>query len=633
MKMIPVGFVLTTMIIWSMTAMAQTANTITKDNVTYKASYNEASVVSSPKANGEVTILDKITFDKRELKVTSISDKAFKGNENITEITLPNTIETIGDNAFLMCKNLKKVNIPKSVKKIGSQAFRQTAIEAEASGLMYVDDWLVGCGFIEKDSPQGDGKKVVLMMEPMGSVEVKEGTTGIALGAFDYCEQITSLVIPASVNKICFPIIRGCKSITAIAVHQDNTTFDSRNNCNSIIDSKKDYLMAGCQTTAIPNGVVGIAEKAFDTCTGLTTIVLPSTIKSIGNLAFNNCVNLKDFNIPETVTEVHNATFATTGWFKAQAAGLVCKDGWLFGWKGQKPSGKMVVPSGTRHIASNAFVKCSELKEVVFPEGLKSIGSYAFWGCTNMKKVNIPASVENVSINSFYNTAWYAKLSDGAVYLDGWLLGWKGEKPKKKLTIKDGTKHIGNDVLIRSLELTSVVIPPTITTIGDFAFYYCVNLESVVIPEGVKKLGRGCFMGCKKISNLNIPASVTNIGWDWTIGTAWYGAQPNNEALYLDGWLLGWKGNRDEVNKMEIKSETKGVAEQAMMQASNLTTITIPSSMQYINEDAFKGCDKLIQVNIGDLEAWKRITFGNEDSNPTKFSHSLTVNGQTITSW
>lgn len=490
--------VLGIMLIWSMTAVAQSPNTVVKDNIAYKADYSgRASVVSSPKARGEVTILDKITIDKRELKVTYISDKAFKGNENITGITLPSTIETIGDNAFLMCRNLKKVNIPESVRRIGSQAFRQTAVPADSNGLLYVDNWLVGCGFVETDSPQGNGKKVVMMMEPMGDLEVKEGTVGIAMGAFDYCEQITSLVIPASVTKISFPIARGCKSLATIAVHQDNTSFDSRNNCNAIIDSKDNKLMTGCRTTIIPNGVVGIAEKAFDTCTGLTSIVFPSTLKSIGNLAFNNCVNLKEFNIPESVTDVHNATFANTGWYKAQTSSLVCKDGWLLGWKDHKPSGKMIVPEGIRHIASNSFVKCSELKEVVvpaglqrigwnaflmcdnlkeivIPEGVKIIAGNAFAYCSNLKKVNIPVSVENVGLNSFQHSAWYTKLSDGVVYLDGWLLGYKNKKPKGKLTIKNGTKHISNAAFNGCNELTSVVIPPTVTTIEEYAFYNCI---------------------------------------------------------------------------------------------------------------------------------------------------------------
>ena len=639
----------------SMTAKAQSINTVINDNVTYKAGYGgKASVVSSPKAKGEVTILDKVTINKQELKVTRIDAKAFKGNEDITGITLPSTIETIGDNAFLMCRNLKNMNIPQSVTSIGSQAFRQTAFEAEANGLLYVDNWLVGYGFTEADSPQGNGKKMVMMMEPIGDVEVREGTTGIALGAFDYCEQITSLVIPASVTYINFPICRGCKSLDTITVHPDNITFDSRNNCNAII--KTDRLMAGCRTTVIPDGVVDIADKAFDTCVGLTSITFPSTVQSIGDLAFNNCANLKEFSIPETVTQVYNATFANTGWFKEQPDGLVSKDGWLLGWKGQRPSDKMVVPTGTRNIASYAFMKCSDLKEVVlpaglqriewgafmrcsnlkniaFPEGVKRISGQAFYGCTSLKKINIPSSVEDVTLSSFSGTAWYTNLSDGAVYLDGWLLGVNGKKPKGKLTIKDGTKHISTNALSGSNELTSVVLPSSITTIGYQAFMRCVKLESVIIPEGVEQIGDFCFYQCKKISDLHIPASVTKVGASILLGTAWFDAQPGNSPIYLDGWLLEWKGNIHEVYKMDIQPGTKGIAKYALSHADNLSTVTIPSSMQYINASAFRACDKLIQVNISDLDAWKRISFYNEDSNPTKFSHSLTVNGQTITSW
>ncbi|MBQ8486173.1 MAG: leucine-rich repeat protein [Prevotella sp.] len=121
-------------------------------------------------------------------------------------------------------------------------------------------------------------------------------------------------------------------------------------------------------------------------------------------------------------------------------------------------------------------------------------------------------------------------------------------------------------------------------------------MESVVIPEGVEEIGRLCFCECEKLGNMNIPASVTKVGCYFMNETAWYDAQPNNRLLCLDGWLLNWKGNKSEVSKVEVLPGTKGIAELAMWGADNLSTLTIPSTIQYINENAFKGCDKLISV-------------------------------------
>ena len=657
------------------------AQICTKNNVNYFITGNFAVVMKSEKAKGDVVISDKVTFNGREYIVTDIAINAFRDCEDITSVTLPNTIRTIGSGAFWRCTKMTKTNIPNSVVSIGNQAYQQSGLTADHDGLMYVDDWLVGYNFIEIDSPDGSGKKIKKMKRPEGNVVIKEGTKGIAVGTFSLCSQVTSVTIPASVEYLGLPMFQYCKGLSSITIDERNNKYDSRDHCNAIVEKKSNVLLAGCKGTIIPNSVVSIGAHAFEKCESMFVITIPKGVERIGESAFSGCVDLVHFNIPETIVQIQNDAFSKTGWYKEQPDGLLYKDGWLLGYKGRMPEGVLEIKAGTKHIIPNVFAKCDKLEEVKFPDeleeippsafsectgikninlpqGIKSIGYHAFWECsglktvsvpdgvttidngafgrcTHLKSVNIPYSVSTVYLSSFGATAWYDKLSNGPIYLNNWLLGWKGKQPKGKVVIKDGTQHIAPLAFESYREIESVVIPNSVKTIGMYAFSGCTNLTSAIIPEGVENIGALSFQNCKALTEVNIPRSVKSVGLLCFFNTGWQNAQPDDEPLYLDGWLLGPKSPRRIItdNELEIKPGTIGVSVAAFQSYKNLMSVTIPSSIKYVGSSAFLGCTGLVEVKISDLEAWKNIKFADPASDPTFYTKSLMLNGQTITSW
>ena len=156
-------------------------------------------------------------------KVTSIGSNVFSRNYLLSSVTIPEGIESIGDNAFLFC-NISNIILPSTLKKIGKYAFAATNIE--------------------------------------------------------------SIKIPASVTSIDAPFICNCSSLTKVEVEEGNPIYDSRNNCNAVINTATNTLIAGCKTSEIPKSVTALGDNAFRECEYLEEFTIPEWITSIGQYAF-----------------------------------------------------------------------------------------------------------------------------------------------------------------------------------------------------------------------------------------------------------------------------------------------------------------------------------------------------------
>ena len=121
--------------------------------------------------------------------------------------------------------------------------------------------------------------------------------------AFRGCTNLTSITIPKNVRNIGYEAFYNCKRLTSIVVDINNKFYDSRNNCNAIIETSTNKLITGCENTVIPNSVTSIDNGAFEWCTSLTSITIPDSVISIGDKAFSNCLNLTDVYYKGTKTQ------------------------------------------------------------------------------------------------------------------------------------------------------------------------------------------------------------------------------------------------------------------------------------------------------------------------------------------
>ncbi len=339
---------------------------------------SQALVTSMPSASGtytgDIVIPSSITHEAKTYSVTSIGYYAFKGCTGLTSITIPNSVTSIGGFAFWGCSGLTSVTIPNSVTSIGSSAF------------------------------------------------------------YD-CSGLTSITIPNSVTSIEVWAFSGCSSLTSIVVESGNTTYDSRENCNAIIETASNTLVAGCKTTTIPNSVTSIGVEAFYGCSGLTSVTIPNSVTSIGQRAFYFCSGLTSITIPNSVTTI--------------------------GYK--------------------AFWGCSRLTSVTIPNSVTSIGDYAFSGCSGLTSVIVESG----------NTKYDSRENCNAIIVTA---SNKLVAGCKNTVIPNSVTSIGYGAFYGCTGLTSITIPNGVTSIGDEAFRNCSGLKDVYCyPTEVPETGSNAF--------------------------------------------------------------------------------------------------------------------------------------------
>ena len=276
--------------------------------------------------------------------ITRIGKGAFFDCNNLEEIVIPNSVTEIGDGAFLSFSssnnNLTKVKIPNSVTSIGANAFSTT-------GLTSVEI---------PDSVTSIGKSAFSGCNSLTEVTIPNSVTSIGANAFS-STGLTSVEIPDSVTSIGEGVFSWCKNLTSIIVSAENKLYDSRNNCNAIIETTTNTLISGCSNTIIPNNVTGIGNNAFLGCNNLTEIEIPDSVNKIGNNAFSWCKNLTSVEIPKDVISIETA----------------------------------------------AFSECTSLTSVTIPNNVTSIGMSAFYH-TGLTSIEIPNSVTSIGANAFSNT-------------------------------------------------------------------------------------------------------------------------------------------------------------------------------------------------------------------------------------
>ena len=203
--------------------------------------------------------------------VTEIGERAFSGCSGLTSVTIGNSVTSIGEDAFKGCSGLTSVTIPNSVTRIGFSAF------SNCSGLT--------------------------------SVTIPNSVTKIDGEAFRGCTGLTSVTIGNSVTTIGYEAFYGCRGLTSMVVESGNSKYDSRNNCNAIIETATNTLISGCKNTIIPNSVTSIGKYAFSGCSGLTSVTIPKSVTEIGDGAFAYTSELRDVTIMNPNTKIDYRAF------------------------------------------------------------------------------------------------------------------------------------------------------------------------------------------------------------------------------------------------------------------------------------------------------------------------------------
>ena len=334
-------------------------------------------------------------------------------------------------------------------KPILSQTIEDSSTEITEDVLKeaFIDEWGV--------KYSKDGRKLLKAPKELrGGYSVKDGTRIICNYVFFHCRSLSNIVIPDSVTDIGEGAFSDCRSLSNIVIP------------DSVTDIGKSAF-SGCSSLSnivIPDSVTDIGDDAFFHCSSLSNIVIPDSVTDIGEGAFLYCSSLSNIVIPNSVTDIGDYAFS------------YCSS-----------LSNIVIPDSVTDIGNFAFSRCCSLSEIVIPSSVTSIGNRAFSRCSSLKYISIPKSVIGLNGNPF--AEWNGKLeclSPNFVYEDDVLFN------------RDKSKIIS----FRKQNIKSYVIPSSVTSIGDRAFYGCDSLSEIVIPSSVTSIGKGAFYNCKFPDNL-----------------------------------------------------------------------------------------------------------------------------------
>ena len=537
----------------------------------------------------------EIPEEYKEISVTSISENAFEGCENIVSVTVPESVAKIGAAAFKDCTNLKAVNLPNGISKSKDETFddKKAAFEIEA-------ETFKGCTSLE-------------------TIDIPVNLTSIRSSAFEGCKALKTIIIGQKVVTIADNAfdnhgknltIKGYSG-TAAATFADKQGIKFVDVENVISEGQNN----GFEYVLIENELTGNYVKINKYVNyGSTSAVIPSTIDNkpvtvIGEFAFENCTKLKSVTIPDTVEDIRNSAFR-----------------------------------GSDGTAS--FKGCENLETVNFSNNSKltSISEYAFYGCEKLTKINIPNSEDNISIGSyaFQKCSGLEKITLGNSVNALGISAFEDCTALKEITLSENLGSIEDGTFRNCAALEKITVPKNVSAIGSEAFKDCTKLSSVILTDaGLTAIGSNAFENCRSLKEITVPKSVKTIGGDAFKGCegivikGYNGSAANGYALVnpvyyteldLDENYIFtiYDGSKEPAGEgaapelityaavykytgngssTDIPGNVGGknvtvIGAEAFKGNKTLVNVTIAASIEKIEGSAFEGCTKLESVVI-----------------------------------
>ena len=321
----------------------------------------------------------------------------------------------------------------------------------------------------------------------------------------------------------------------------------------------------------IPNSVTSIGNGAFDGCTQLTNMNIPYGVTSIGKEAFYNCYSMTSVTIPDSVTSIGWGAFDQFNkTWKLSSVHISDIEAWC-------NISFEAASANPLTYAHNLYINGKLVTEIVIPNTIVQINDYVFSGCS-LTKITIPDSVTSIGARAFATCSL------------------------TKISIPDSVTSIGNSAFSECTNLTSITIPDSVTSIGDYVFYKCSSLTSITVPDSVTSIGSCAFKYCNSLTSITIPfvgatkSGTTNTHFGYIFGAS----SLSDQGSYISPLL----------KTVIITGETK-IYNNAFVNCSRLTSITIPNSVTSIGNYVFNSCSRLTSIAFkGTVSEWNAITKG-----------------------
>lgn len=410
------------------------------------------------------------------------------------------------------------------------------------------------------------------------SVAVPSGTIYIGKSAFSGCTNLTEVKLPPTIESLGIYAFSN-SGITSIELPAtfSQTSGSCFSNCVNLEKATIPHAIGmfsgnyNLKTIVIPDGVTQIREGAFSQLTSMSKLSIPSTVSSIGANAFNNCIQLDSVSIPEGVTFIGMSAFAGCNNLKT-----------------------LVLPESLIVIKTLAFANCNSLTTVKIPIGATSVESAAFKACTGL----------NTIITMTSQGAYGGDIFDSCSNI-------------KTIIIPDGASLIKDNAfsIVYSI-VTSVIIPSSVTKIGNSALRGCIAIETITLPEKIYSIGSYAFAGCSGLKTLEFPVSLNQIGTQAFMGctglssidvpgttTVASGAFQNCTGLVMATIsAANYSGSIfpgcTQLKTIVIPQGVNSIRDYAFSNCNTLDSISIPSTVWQIGYGAFQNCSSLKSIHL-----------------------------------
>lgn len=358
--------------------------------------------------------------------------------------------------------------------------------------------------------------------------ELDQFTSLTQMPTFQNCTSLSEIKLPTHLNSMPSSMFKGCTALTSFAIPNTVTKIGGMDVFNG----------SGLVTLTSWGGITETGYNMFYNCTSLSSVPSLSQLTKVGNNTFSNCTNLTSISGLNNLTAIGNDAFSQCTNLNINNLNLPSLTSLGSGafYKNTGLTGSINLPNLTNQVGSNTFRECTSITNVISLGSITKIQDYAFFGCTSLQSVNLPNTLTNIYRQAFYNCSnMYLpnnKLPESITTIDS--LAFDGctslridelYLPNLK-TINGGFErcdvrkitNLGSITTVSGFDnnanLTSVVLPETITTINYNAFNNCTSLTTINLPESITTIGSNSFSNCTSlvIDGLYLPNLQTFSG-------------------------------------------------------------------------------------------------------------------------